>query len=76
MPLYEYQCKACKAAFEEIAATDDVVTCPSCQSTDTARLLSACKHQGCRATLGSYSPASSGGGGCGSCAGGNCASCK
>lgn len=76
MPIYEYQCKACKAKFEELATADEAVSCPSCKSTDTAKLVSACCHQGCRATTGSYSPASTGGGGgCGGCAGGNCASC-
>lgn len=76
MPLYEYRCNACSKPFEEIATANEAVPCPSCKSTDTARLLSACAHQGCKATLGNYSPTSGGGGGCGGCTGGNCASCK
>lgn len=76
MPLYEYQCGKCKKHFEELAGQDEVVPCPTCGSTETSRLMSACKHQGCRAATGSYSPASMGcGGGCGGCAGGNCGSC-
>lgn len=77
MPMFEYQCDACHHKFEELAAQDETVPCPECKSEKTSRLLSACKHQGCRATLGSYSPSSiSGGGGkCGGCAGGNCSSC-
>lgn len=77
MPLYEYQCSDCNHKFEELAGQDDVVSCPKCNSEKTSRLMSACKHQGCRAAIGSYSPSSTGGGGggCGGCAGGNCASC-
>lgn len=76
MPMYEYTCHKCNAHFEEIAAADDTVPCPSCGSQDTERLLSACA---CFTGSGSGSDAgssSSGGScGCGSCSGGHCSSC-
>ena len=42
MPLYEYECQACKDRFEEIQKIDDppVKTCPKCGG-KTQRLISA-----------------------------------
>lgn len=41
MPLYEYECYACKKIFEELAKPDDSPpACPHCQSTNTVRLPS------------------------------------
>ena len=76
MPLYEYRCADCGAEFEELAGADETPACPSCHSTHTIRLLSACSHQGCCAPRGNYSPSSlGGGGGCAGCSGGHCATC-
>ena len=42
MPLYDFECKACRHTFEELAFDDDdVIRCPKCGSEDTARLVSA-----------------------------------
>ena len=48
--------------------------CPSCKSTDTERLLSACAcHTGSGSSDGSSSSCS--GGGCAGCSGGHCSTC-
>jgi len=41
MPLYEYQCRACKHQFEALVRNREVPRCPSCQSEDLERLLSS-----------------------------------
>jgi putative FmdB family regulatory protein len=46
MPIYEYQCRACREVFEifvrpSSTTTPDAPSCPSCQSQDLERLLSA-----------------------------------
>ena len=54
MPIFEYQCKACKAEFEKLifAKDKEPVCCPDCRSTQVQKKMSA-------ATL------PTGGGGCG-----------
>jgi putative FmdB family regulatory protein len=42
MPLYEYQCRACKHEFEALVRTQDPApACPSCKSGDLEKLLTA-----------------------------------
>jgi putative FmdB family regulatory protein len=41
MPMYDFECKACGHTFETIARLDERPACPSCQSADTERLMSA-----------------------------------
>ena len=43
MPIYEYQCRDCSHHFERLVRSQDatVVSCPSCQSANLERLLSA-----------------------------------
>ena len=42
MPIYEFECEGCGAAFEElVAASAGVVPCPECGSERTRRLMSA-----------------------------------
>lgn len=43
MPIYEYQCDACDARFEELTSLrgDDATSCRSCGSRTVTRLLSA-----------------------------------
>ncbi len=64
MPLYEFECQACKTTFEELVRISDTrydsVQCPTCKAKDVTRVLSA------TACCGSGVEASSGGGG-GSC---------
>ncbi len=40
MPLYDYHCKACDAAFELLVRSTTVPTCPSCASTDLEKTVS------------------------------------
>jgi putative FmdB family regulatory protein len=41
MPMYDFECKACGATFETVARVDEKPACPTCQSADTERLMSA-----------------------------------
>jgi putative FmdB family regulatory protein len=43
MPVYEYTCKSCNKAFEQLVRTmsgTEKITCPECGSSKTARALS------------------------------------
>jgi len=72
MPIYEYECTACKWEFEELVFGDDAPPCPHCGSGKTNKLMSRpCYHM---AGSDGYVP-SSGGSGCAGCSGGNCATC-
>jgi putative FmdB family regulatory protein len=41
MPIYEFECEACGARFEELVAAAAVVACRECGSERTRRLYSA-----------------------------------
>lgn len=44
MPMYEYRCPNCEQVFEELIrnrADEESVVCPSCDSSEVQRLLSA-----------------------------------
>ncbi|MGA2762472.1 MAG: zinc ribbon domain-containing protein [Spirochaetia bacterium] len=40
MPIYEYECRDCRASFELLMRSDTKVECPSCESTKVVRKLS------------------------------------
>lgn len=41
MPLFEYRCRRCEAAFEELLTSRSAaVACPRCGAADVAKLLS------------------------------------
>ncbi len=40
MPIYGYECRACKRDFETLVRGGDPVACPFCDSADLDRLLS------------------------------------
>ncbi len=40
MPLFEYTCRGCGAAFELLVRHDTVLACPSCQGQDLEKALS------------------------------------
>ncbi len=72
MPIYEYWCPECRAAFEKLRpmqSNDSEVTCPRCGS-KVKKMLSVVAAIGRSSGDESYA---SGGGGCG--CGGNC-SCR
>ena len=86
MPIYEFECAACGANFEELIYGNAVPACPSCHSGKTTRLPSCASFRTPTPNRGDGSPyrpptitssvGGGGGGGCGPCSGGNCASCK
>jgi putative FmdB family regulatory protein len=41
MPIYEYSCRNCGAAFETLVRSGDIVTCPHCGSSSLDKLFSA-----------------------------------
>ena len=44
MPIYEYQCNACKKEFERLVFSGDDgrdIDCPECQSRDVSKKMSA-----------------------------------
>ncbi len=76
MPIYEYECKQCSKAFEEIVFKDDeVVECPQCKSKDTAKLISRCRHTSAHGGSIGHESHSSSSGGCSGCSSGSCSSC-
>jgi putative FmdB family regulatory protein len=73
MPIFEYKCETCKKVFEEIVHgdRDRIVPCPSCNSTETIKLMSAIggismgKATGpCGSSCASASSCAASGGGC------------
>ena len=42
MPIYEYTCRKCKNAFEQLVRTGDIPACPKCSSENLERMLSLC----------------------------------
>ena len=40
MPIYEYACRACGAAFETLVRSETVPACPQCRSTQLDKQLS------------------------------------
>jgi putative FmdB family regulatory protein len=40
MPIFEYECKACRSSFELLVRSDTKLACPSCESERIVRKLS------------------------------------
>jgi putative FmdB family regulatory protein len=40
MPIYEYECRACRHQFEAIVRPPDAPACPECNGSDLERLIS------------------------------------
>jgi putative FmdB family regulatory protein len=40
MPIYEYECRACRHQFEAIVRLGETSACPDCRSPDLERLIS------------------------------------
>jgi putative FmdB family regulatory protein len=67
MPIYEYACMECEDHFDELVRSDDqVVTCPSCETTNVLKQISAF------AVHGAPAKPSFGGSTGGGCCGGSC----
>ena len=74
MPIYEFQCDACGAAFEELyrsASERRRPRCPECNSRQVHKRFSAFAVGGSSASGGATS-----GAGCGSCSRSSCAGCR
>lgn len=41
MPIYDFACRACGEAFEELTKLEEVPPCPACGAVEVDRLLSA-----------------------------------
>jgi len=76
MPIYEYKCNACGKNFETLVMGKTTPECPSCDSKNLSRLMSACgfvsKSSG---PSGETTSKSAGTSSCGSCASSSCSSC-
>ncbi len=73
MPIYEYHCKACNAAFEKLVfGSNPEVACEKCGSKKTEKLMSRFG-MGKASSASSSSPSS--GSGCGGCSSSSCAGC-
>jgi len=77
LPIYEYTCNACKKDFETLVMGSFKPQCPSCDSQDLSRLMSACGFVSKSIGPGGAPQVSksAGSSGCGSCASSNCGSC-
>jgi putative FmdB family regulatory protein len=74
MPIYEFCCKKCNREFEYLVFGSDKPVCPSCNSKNVSKLMSACgfvSKGGGGETVRASASASS----CGSCSAGSCAGC-
>jgi putative FmdB family regulatory protein len=66
MPIYEYACMECEEHFDELVRSEDqVVTCPTCETDNVLKQLSAFAVHGA-----AVKPSFGGGGG--GCCGGGC----
>ena len=76
MPIYEYKCNDCNESFEALVMGGSTPECPSCDSNNLSRLMSACgfisKSSG---PAGTTQVKSAGSSACGSCSSNNCSSC-
>jgi len=75
MPIYEYQCKKCGEEFECIVFGNEKPGCPSCQSKNICKNMSACGFIS-RGSSGQTTSRSAGASGCGGCSASSCAGCS
>ncbi|MGD0883789.1 MAG: zinc ribbon domain-containing protein [Thermodesulfovibrionales bacterium] len=66
MPIYEYNCNACKEDFEKLVFGSQTIQCPKCGCDDIRKKLS---------TFGMRGVENPGSSGCSSCSSGSCSSC-
>ncbi|MDD4941891.1 MAG: zinc ribbon domain-containing protein [Candidatus Omnitrophica bacterium] len=74
MPIYEFECRQCKARFELLVRSSAApMACPACKSADLARLISSfafTSRDGSGATTASSTA------GCSGCSGKDCSHCR
>jgi putative FmdB family regulatory protein len=77
MPIYEYKCNACGNQFETLVMGGSKPECPSCDSPNLARLMSACGFVSKSSGPGGETTQvkSAGTSACSSCSSANCSSC-
>ena len=76
MPIYEYKCNTCDKNFEILVMGSSTPECPSCDSKDLSRLMSACGFISKSSGLGGETKVkSSASSACGSCSSSSCSSC-
>jgi putative FmdB family regulatory protein len=69
MPIYEYDCPACKKSFEKLVFSSTVVACPDCGARDVVKKLSAFAFK----SGGKFTPSS--GASCSGCSSSSCSGC-
>ncbi|MGX9367208.1 FmdB family zinc ribbon protein [Desulfoplanes sp. PS50] len=81
MPIYEFECRACKTQFEEVILKEgEAVRCPQCNSSEVKKLLSTGSFVTGGPIVvgkpGANAITSRGTSPCASCRGGNCSTCS
>jgi putative FmdB family regulatory protein len=85
MPIYEYSCKTCGEAFEQLVKSPDIkINCPQCGGMEISRLFSAFAYRSRSGGSESYRSGSDGSesgisgskSGCSSCFSRNCSHCS
>jgi putative FmdB family regulatory protein len=67
MPIYEYACRACGAAFETLVRSETVPACPQCRSTQLDKQLSVFATAAAGSGAAALAPAAAMAGPCGTC---------
>ncbi len=73
MPIFEYQCKGCGHQFECLVFGKEKPSCPSCESNEVCKLMSACGFVS--KGTGGQTVSSSASSSCGGCKASSCAGC-
>ena len=67
MPLYEFVCRACGHAFEELVSGREVPACPECSAGEAERQLSIFSARAARPETSARGQPAPGPGSCGTC---------
>lgn len=73
MPIYEYHCEKCNKDFECLVFGSECPDCPTCNSTEVCRLMSACGF--ISKSSGGQTVSKSAGSACSGCKASSCSSC-
>ena len=76
MPIYEYHCESCENDFEKLVLGGrEPKDCPSCESDQVSRLVSAFSFKSAGSTRVPESASTASSSACGGCAASSCAGC-